>query len=196
MKRLEMECQARYRLRDNQRVLDRAWARNSLLFVGDDGLGSMRDLLVWPVMANELTWHPVAGFGRSLARRDMKLRIKGDSLRLRVTRSELVRLRSEGRVEETIHFGLGEESVLIYGLEQGQSNINISVQCGARRLTILLSTEAAARWAEGEDTGIYGESEIVDGVLTLAVEKDFACLEGNEADNGDTFPNPNVVVAC
>ena len=126
----------------------------------------------------------------------MKLRIKGDSLRLRVARSELVRLMSDGRVEETVHFGSAKDAVLTYGLAHRQSPRDISVEYSAKRVTILLSSEAAYRWAEGDDTGIYGESEIENGVLNLAVEKDFACLDGNEADNEDTFPNPNVGRAC
>jgi hypothetical protein len=103
---------------------------------------------------------------------------------------------TEGHIEETVHFGPGEESQLIYALEHGLWKSNLSVQYNAQRLTILLSTEAAAHWAEGQDTGIYGESRTRNGVLTLAVEKDFACLEGSEADNEDTFPNPKVDVAC
>ncbi|MGH9600687.1 MAG: DUF7009 family protein, partial [Terracidiphilus sp.] len=34
----------------------------------------------------------------------MKLRIQGNSLRLRVTRAELDRLAGNGRVEETVYF--------------------------------------------------------------------------------------------
>ena len=47
----------------------------------------------------------------------MKLRIKGNSLRLRVSRSEFTRFLSQSRIEETIHFGPGPEAKLTYGLE-------------------------------------------------------------------------------
>ena len=30
----------------------------------------------------------------------------------------------------------------------------------------------------------------------LRVEKDFACLDGINADNEDTFPNPNIGMVC
>ena len=34
------------------------------------------------------------------------------------------------------------------------------------------------------------------GTLALLIEKDFACLDGSEADNEDTFPNPNDGTSC
>ncbi|HNY40926.1 MAG TPA: hypothetical protein PKJ41_11040, partial [Bryobacteraceae bacterium] len=37
----------------------------------------------------------------------MKLRVKGNSLRLRLTRPEVVRLREDGLVEESADFGAG-----------------------------------------------------------------------------------------
>jgi hypothetical protein len=45
----------------------------------------------------------------------MKLRLQGNSVRLRLTRSEVERLREIGRVEESVDFGAGE--VLAYRLQ-------------------------------------------------------------------------------
>jgi hypothetical protein len=47
----------------------------------------------------------------------MKLRIKGNSLRIRVGRSELERFLDDGRVEDTIHFAPQPEARLTYVLE-------------------------------------------------------------------------------
>ena len=47
----------------------------------------------------------------------MKFRINGNSLRLRVTRSELERLVKNARIEETIYFSPDEQSRLTYVLE-------------------------------------------------------------------------------
>jgi hypothetical protein len=44
--------------------------------------------------------------------------------------------------------------------------------------------------------GIYGSFEVGSDQLTLAVEKDFACLDGNDASNEDTFVNPKSVPIC
>jgi hypothetical protein len=40
----------------------------------------------------------------------MKLRIKGNSLRFRITRSELATPADTQRLDETVHFSLDEES--------------------------------------------------------------------------------------
>jgi hypothetical protein len=45
----------------------------------------------------------------------MKLRLQGNSVRLRLTRSEVERLRETGLVEESIEFGSGES--LVYRLQ-------------------------------------------------------------------------------
>jgi hypothetical protein len=34
------------------------------------------------------------------------------------------------------------------------------------------------------------------GQLEIAVEKDWACLDKDEAENVDTFPNPNAGASC
>ena len=45
----------------------------------------------------------------------MKLRLNGNSLRLRLTRPEVTRLREAGTVEQSVDFGLG--TVLIYRIQ-------------------------------------------------------------------------------
>jgi hypothetical protein len=53
----------------------------------------------------------------------MKLRIKGNSLRIRVNRSELMKLIDTGHIEETIYFSSDEQSRLTYALEH-ESGLN------------------------------------------------------------------------
>lgn len=49
----------------------------------------------------------------------------------------------------------------------------------------------------GDQFGLYCSLGVADGkVLELLVEKDFACLDGTDADNEDAFPNPNHGVVC
>lgn len=48
------------------------------------------------------------------------------------------------------------------------------------------------KWAKSEQVGVYGEQVVFGGAtLTVAVEKDFACIDRSDADNSDTFKNPN-----
>lgn len=124
----------------------------------------------------------------------MKLRIKGNSLRLRVTRPELDRLMRDGRVEETTCFGLEAHSRLGYSLEHNPGVASASVRYDPPELAVILPTEQARQWANGDDTGIYARIAVApDSSLELVVEKDFACLHGSAEENRDAFPNPYMV---
>ena len=61
----------------------------------------------------------------------------------------------------------------------------------------MLSSESARRWADStKQVGVYGHLDVWNGGLALLFEKDFACLDGTDAGNEDTFPNPNVGAVC
>jgi len=125
----------------------------------------------------------------------MKLRIKGNSMRLRVSPSEMKRLLSSGRIEEVIHFGPEPEARLTYALEQSESEEQLTVRYLPQQVTVALSSESARSWAQGEQVGIYGVIDVGSGQLDLAIEKDFACLDRNEG-NEDTFANPKSGQIC
>jgi hypothetical protein len=125
----------------------------------------------------------------------MKLRIKGDSLRLRVTQTELARLIAEGRIEETIHFGPAAEARLTYALETGPGELPIQLRYEPGEVAVVLSHSAARQWAGTQQVGIEGEIDAGQARLALIVEKDFACLEHREEDV-DAFPHPKQGVTC
>jgi len=124
----------------------------------------------------------------------MKLRIHGNSLRLRVSRSDVARLLRDGRIEETIHFA--PDAGLTYALQHAPSTEPISLKHSGQTVTVLLSTEAATRWAGSDEVGIYGHAESGNGPLELLVEKDFACIGGAHPSDEDAFPNPKADPAC
>ena len=126
----------------------------------------------------------------------MKLRIQGDSLRLRVSPSEVKRLFASGRIEETIHFGCNQEARFTYALELKPQAGSISTRCLPQEVTVLVSAADARRWADGSEVGLYGETRLSHGMLQLAVEKDFACLDKSNPENIDTFPNPMHGAEC
>jgi hypothetical protein len=126
----------------------------------------------------------------------MKLRIKGNSLRLRVSPSEIKRLLNSGRIEETICFAPEQDEKLTYALECAPCEKEIAVRYRPQELTVVLSNDGARKWAGEEQVGIYGSVDIGGSQLELAVEKDFACLDADDADNADTFPNPKSGVSC
>jgi hypothetical protein len=122
----------------------------------------------------------------------MKLRIKGDSLRLRVGPSEVQRLIACGHIAETIHFAPGVH--LNYELQHSSAAECIAVSHALHEVTVTVPTSAAQAWADSDDVGIYGAVPNGSGSLEVAVEKDFACLDPNHAGNRDTYPNPKA--AC
>lgn len=53
------------------------------------------------------------------------------------------------------------------------------------------------QWAGSDDVGVYADVALGDGQrLSVAIEKDFACLDMSDAENEDTFPKPNLAVTC
>jgi Family of unknown function (DUF7009) len=125
----------------------------------------------------------------------MKLRIKGNSLRLRITRPELDQLMRNARIEESISFAPGDASRLTYSLEHIATTPSPTVSFQPPSLAVILPTAQAQQWAAGEDIGIYAAITLDPGSsLDLIVEKDFACLHGSADENRDAFPNPDDAV--
>jgi len=111
----------------------------------------------------------------------MKLRFHGNSLRLRLNRTEIARLAETGSVEHTVTFATGQ--TLSYGLESGPQAA-ATFQDG--RIRIVIPAEDARRWIETDQTGI--ENSV--GGLKFLVEKDFECIHKATPADADAFPNP------
>jgi hypothetical protein len=126
----------------------------------------------------------------------MKLRIKGNSLRLRLTRSEVAKLLDVGHIEETIHFSPEEQSRLTYSLRVEPDLTRATLRYQGPEVVAVLPTKEATTWAQDNQVGIYATVDLGPrGTLDLIVEKDFACVDGSDADNLDTFPNPTGICA-
>ena len=127
----------------------------------------------------------------------MKLRIKGNSLRLRVSRSELARFQAEGRIEETIHFTAALEATLTYALESATGASPVTVRYEPGEVTVILSKDRARVWGAQSEIGVYTTLDMGPaGSLEVVVEKDFACLDRSDEDNSDTFANPLAGATC
>jgi len=117
----------------------------------------------------------------------MKLRIRGDSLRLRLTRTEVERLHAHGEVVETIHFGPRQ---LDYVLRRAAVDSPRASFVGDR-IEVALPEARAHAWATSDEVGIEAEQALPEGQLRLLIEKDFQCLAPREGeDDSDAFPHP------
>jgi hypothetical protein len=127
----------------------------------------------------------------------MKLRIKGDSLRLRVSRSEVARLLAGDGLEETIHFAPEASAKLTYALQPESSVSRPTVRYAENKVTILIPADQANAWGVSDQVGIAEDIGLGNlGSLALLIEKDFACLDRSEDENQDTFANPNAGTKC
>jgi len=127
----------------------------------------------------------------------MKLRIKGDSMRLRISPSEMSQLLQSGRIEETIRFGPDRNARLTYALmTQSAPGDALALRYEPPEIGVLIPAALARAWAGGEQIGVYGSIDSGAGQIEIAVEKDFACLEKSDAEDRDTYPNPNRGVIC
>jgi len=101
----------------------------------------------------------------------MKLRLQRNSVRLRLTRSEVERLRDTALVEESVDFGGGD--VLSYRLQSGLEPGPVQADFHNGSVTVSVPTEAAQVWAGSDEVGIYAQS----GELAISIEKGAATLE-------------------
>ena len=112
----------------------------------------------------------------------MKIRLFGDSIRLRLTRVEVETLAKGGWLETIIPFP-GEALACAVQLSDGPLEAHHAVG----RITVRLPKEATAVWAASETEGMYATA----GSLRVAIEKDYNCIHKPDSpDNAGTFPNP------
>ncbi len=115
----------------------------------------------------------------------MKLRIRGNAIRLRLTKTEVENLKTHGSLEEKTEFPDGER--LVYSICADENSRDITAKFIAGKIMISFSKSIAENWADSDETGIYGG----DGNLQIAIEKDFKCLTPRSGDDDqDTFPHP------
>lgn len=124
----------------------------------------------------------------------MKLRLRENSIRLRLLQSEVAQLRETGNVSERIVFGVNPAENLTYSLRVSEDANEISVQMINNQIEVFLPLNTAETWADTNEIGLYGEQKIGDLTsLKIIIEKDFVCVERPaDADNRDAFPHPKL----
>ncbi len=121
----------------------------------------------------------------------MKLRIRDNSVRIRLTRTEVDSLRSQGVVSAATGFPGGRE--FQYRVESSPAIVNPSAFFSDNTISIRLPEATVLAWATTEQVSMPGEQVLDDGAkLTILVEKDFACLAPREGeDESDMYPHPD-----
>ena len=114
----------------------------------------------------------------------MKLRIRHNSIRLRLTQSEVAQLRDAGAVEEYIEFEQGQR--LTYLIQSAADMESLTAEYRDGNILLTVPKLMVAAWADSAQVGMEST-----GPLRLMIEKDFRCIDpADPEDNVDTFPNP------
>lgn len=113
----------------------------------------------------------------------MKLRIKDDSLRLRLTQAEVGELAERGKVERSMHLATGDMRYRVLATDVGAPEADFD----SGTISVRLPSDQVLDWVATDTVGIAGQH----GPLSILVEKDFACLVPREGeDDTDAFPHP------
>ena len=121
----------------------------------------------------------------------MKLRLQFNSIRFRLKRGEVDQFAQTGRLEEQIFLGTGGDEIFRYVLESTSAVSTTKAVLTPRAVIVQVPPEAVTRWASSDQIGIEGEQPVAhQATLRILIEKDFACIDGTDEENADTFPNP------
>lgn len=123
----------------------------------------------------------------------MKLRIQNNTLRLRLTRSELARFERTGKVTAITEFGAAPSQRLVYVLQSSDDSPNLGARYAHGSITVTMPLAVAKQWIKDDQIGIEAEQTLGNnGSLKIIVEKDLTCIvKVADEENADTFSCPN-----
>jgi hypothetical protein len=113
----------------------------------------------------------------------MKLRFRGNSLRLRVNRKEVARLAAAEELVEEVRFG---NETLGYSLK---ADATCTAEFDGKRIRV---TAPLTEWASADEIGFYFEAA---RGLKVAIEKDLECVDGPEEEK-DPYAFPRSEKVC
>ncbi|WP_289039452.1 hypothetical protein [uncultured Zobellia sp.] len=120
----------------------------------------------------------------------MKIRIKGNSIRVRITKTEVSQLCKEGYIQEETQF---VNSTFTYALSSQTGAASLTASFDNDKITLILPSETIQGWENSKKVGFSNLVPLKDGkTLSLLVEKDFTCLEDRGEDESDNYPNPKL----
>ena len=121
----------------------------------------------------------------------MKLRIRDNSIRLRLSKTEVDTVNSDGLVRGQVQFA-GSNS-FTYVLESSPATVKPEAHFSNNVLTVRIPQLDVKQWAESERVSISSEQNLDEKEhLKILVEKDFACLAPREGeDESDLYPHPD-----
>lgn len=122
----------------------------------------------------------------------MKIRIKGNSIRYRLSKTEIDNFGKNGYLEEITEFANGP--AFHYRLEKKGGIGNLETSFADNRITVFVPEKIAFEWTTTDVVGFDTKMKTGEGKeLFLLIEKDFVCLDHTFEDQSDNYENPNKV---
>ena len=122
----------------------------------------------------------------------MKIRIQGNSVRIRLSKTEVETLSEEGDVEEQTSFGA---TSFIYSVKQSDQVNELSASFDTNKITMLVPALFLEDWPINNIVGFDAQMPVSENEsLYLLLEKDFKCLDNTTEDQSDHYENPKT--AC
>jgi hypothetical protein len=128
----------------------------------------------------------------------MKLRIRGNSIRLRLGRSEVARIIKKGVVEESTTFDVAGRQRLEYVLCSAPDAPAVTATFDEGQVVVRVPAELVREWGTTDRVGIDAVQTAPDGrVLKILIEKDFECIDAPVGESQeDAFRRPDLGAAC
>ncbi len=118
----------------------------------------------------------------------MKLRIKGNAIRLRLTKTDVKHLEAYGMVAEHTDFG---NAVFNYSLQKKIMQENLTASLKENHLTVFISEKSLEELVLTDKVGVNDTQQSENaGGLFLLVEKDFKCLDESPESQEDMYEHP------
>lgn len=118
----------------------------------------------------------------------MKIRIKGNSVRIRLSKLEIDELGKQGFISDKTHFPNG---VFEYGLIIRHDIGQIEAEFNTKGIYLHIPQHWADEWIATQRVGFDSRIKLVDDdELYLLIEKDFQCMDNTIEDQSDMYPNP------
>jgi hypothetical protein len=115
----------------------------------------------------------------------MKLRIRENSVRLRLTKGEVADFAEKGLVENQTVFG--NSQIFKYRLRSSEIADKVEIRFENGCIETNVPKTIALKWATSDEVSIVAD----DHSIRILIEKDFACLTNREnEDESDAFPHP------
>ena len=118
----------------------------------------------------------------------MKIRIKGNSIRYRLTKTEVETFSKVGFYEEKTEF---KDHIFKYVLQSKEHISHLEADFKNDTISMYLPEKDKLAWANSDRVGFQNTIALGNGKeLFLLLEKDFACLDETIEDQSDNYPNP------